>query len=69
MAAATRELRSAWKTAVALKPPSATSLLHASLDPAITDDVCTEAACTTTSGFISSISRWQRPQQEDRSHA
>src|SRR5215218_2710126 len=50
MATATRVLSTAWNTAVALNPPSATSRLQASPVAAMTDEVWTDAACTTTLG-------------------
>ena len=52
MAAATRELIRAWKTAVALKPPSATSCVQALPLWAMTCEVWIEAAWTTMRGSV-----------------
>src|SRR5690606_30589206 len=51
----TRAEMTVWKTAVALRPPSATSRDQASPVVAITCEVCTEAACTTTFGRVAPI--------------
>src|SRR5262245_36524109 len=49
-ARATREVRSDWKTAVALMPPSATRRAQALPDAEITDPDWKEAACRMTAG-------------------
>ena len=49
-ARAMREVSTAWNTAVALNPPSATRRVQALPPPEITEAVCSDAACTMTAG-------------------